>query len=175
MANERSLLRLADDAEDVASGLVVFRDELPRSSVRITAIISQLFAMSALLRGVSDPTKPIIDRVEDDLALLCPTLRRSFDVAFDMLARTRDRPLQFLWEDLCDRMERDEGIGLLERLQWYHDFLQAQQDVLSGIRSRDLGGKRRQLVSLLDQQELLDRRAQRRAIDTSGQSPVASS
>ncbi len=169
MATERTLISLALDAEDVASGLHTFRDGLPRSATRITAIIAQLFAISALLRGISDPVYPSLYRVEDDLALVLSTLRRSLDGAFDMFARSKGQPLQLAWEDLCDRLERDEGIGLLERLKWYHDFLKAQEAVLLGYRSRDLGFQRRQLVSLLEQQELLDSQAQRRAIDASGE------
>ena len=174
---DRALIRYAKDAEDVASGLHNFRDSLPRSATRITATISELFALSSVLREIDnaqgDPQySPSFYRVKDDLDLVLPSLKRTLDNAFDMFARSRERPYQMVWDDLGHRMEREEGIGLLERLEWYHDFLRAQFDVLTGYQPGDLRDLRRQLVSLLDAQEVSNLRAQRRSIDTSGMSSM---
>ena len=100
--------------------------------------------------------------------MVLPSLKRTFDNAFDMFARSRERPYQMVWDDLGHRMEREEGIGLLERLEWYHDFLRAQFDVLTGYQPQDLRDLRRQLISLRDAQDVSILRDQRRSIDASG-------
>ena len=164
-----ALIRCARDAEDVAAGLHAFRDSLPRSATRITAVISKLFAISSVLREVDqEQADPSFYRVQNDLGLVLPTLGRTLDNVFDMFRRSRERPHQMVWDDLGHRMEREEGIGLLGRLEWYHDFLGAQLDVLTGRQPHDLRLLRRQLVTLLDAQEVAGLRAQRRSIDASG-------
>lgn len=175
MAHQRSLIRFAKDAEDVASGLHTFRDSLPRSATRITATISELFALSSILREIDNAEgdtqfSSSFYRVQDDLNLLFPTLRRTLDATLDMFARSRERPYQMVWDELGHKMERDEGIGLLERLEVYHDFLRAQADILQGHRAQNLYGLRRELASLWDAQEASVLRAQRLSIDTSGSS-----
>jgi hypothetical protein len=167
MATDRRLIRFAQDVEDVASGLHNFRDGLPRSATTITSTISELFAISSVLRGIGD-SRHDVRVVQDDLDLVFPTLRKTLDAAFDMFAKSKDRPLETAWNDLSLRMEHDEGVGLLKRLEWYNDFLNSQQDILLGYRARDLGYLRRQLVPLLATQEHMERLTQRRFIDIPG-------
>lgn len=169
----RTLIRFARDAEDVASGLHSFRDNLPRAATRITAIISELFALSSVIREIvharDDPKyAPSYYRIQNDLDLVLPTFQRTLDVAFDMFMRSRDRPYQMVWEDLGHRMENEEGVAFLERLEIYHDFLRAQFDVLTGYQPPDLRDFRRQLIDLYDSQEVSGLRASRRSIDNSG-------
>lgn len=173
MAQQRSLIRFAKDAEDVASGLHNFRDSLPRSATRITATISELFALSSILREIDNAEgdtrfSSSFYRVQDDLNVLFPTLQRTLEAAFDMFSRSRERPYQVIWDELSHKMEHDEGIGLLERLEVYHDFLRAQADILQGQRAQNLYDLRRELVSLWDAQEVSVLRLQRLSIDTSG-------
>lgn len=167
MDTSRRLLDFAKESEEVASGLRRFRDHLPRSATKITAAIAELFSISTVLREINDP-RNTIRHVEPDLELVFQTLRRTLDRVFDMFAKSRERSPESLWQQLCDQMERDEGIGLPERLEWYHDFLLAQKDLLTGYQPRDRGPMRRQLISLLDTQELLYEREQRRAINAPG-------
>ena len=173
MAQQRSLIRFAKDAEDVASGLHIFRDSLPRNATRITSIISVLFALSSILREIDNAEGDIrfsssFYRVQDDLNLLFPTFQRTLDAAFDMFARSRERPYQMVWDELGHKMENDEGISFFERLEVYHDFLRAQADILQGHRGQNLHGLRKELVSLWDAQELAVLCAERLSIDTSG-------
>ena len=170
---ERALIRFAKDAEDVASGLHTFRDNLPRIATRITGTIGELFTISSVLREIDnaqgDPMfAPSFHRVRDDLALVFPSLQSTLDAAFGMFARSRKRPHQMVWDDLTHKMDQEEGIGLLERLEWYHDFLRAQLDVLLGYQPRDLRDLRRQLITLWDAQRVSILRSQRQFIDTSG-------
>lgn len=170
---QRVLIRHAKDAEDVASGLHIFRERVPRSATRITAIISELFALSSLLREIDQAQgdrqyASFFHRIQDDLDLVLPTLQRTLDATFDMFARSQGRLHQTVWADLGYKMEREEGLGLLERLQLYREFLQAQFDVLTGYEVQDLRLLRRQLVKLLDAQDVSAMQGQRQTIDASG-------
>ena len=166
---DRALIRSVKDVEDVASGLHRFRDALPRSATRITATIRELFALSTVLREIVDNPRysPTFNRVQDDLDLVLPSLQHTLGNAFDMFG-SREAQYQVAWDDLGRRMDREEGAGLLERLKWYHDFLRAQADILDGYQPTDLRTLRRQIIALLDAQEVSALRAQRRSIDTSG-------
>ncbi|TKA70603.1 hypothetical protein B0A55_06711 [Friedmanniomyces simplex] len=150
---ERVLITLAQDAEDASSGLRVFRDSLPRNATRITAVISEFFAISASLRQLDsaegDPRfQPSFYRIRDDVGLLCRSLQANVSDVFAMFARSRGRSRQMVWEDLQHKMEQDEGEGLLERLQCYRGILQALFEVVTGRRPSSLVELRRQLASL---------------------------
>ena len=173
---DRGLIKCAREAEDVASALHNFRDNLPRNATRITGTIGELFGVSSILREIDNAQgdsqySPSFYRIRDDLNLIVlPSLQRTLDNVFDMFQRSRERPYQMVWDDMGYRMEREEGIGLLERLEWYRTFLRAQFDVLTGYQPRDLLGLRRQLISLLDAQDVSTLRAERRSITPSATS-----
>lgn len=171
----RALIRFAQNAEDVASGLHIFRDSLPRNATRITAIIGELFAISSILRELDaasgDPRyEPSLYRIRDDTRLVFPTLEATLEAVFDMFARSRERPHQMVWDDLGYRMENEEGIGLLERLQWYHDFLDDLFDTLDGRPSDRLGVLRRRFAALYRTQEETNLRYRRAPIAAPGRS-----
>ncbi|EMC93005.1 hypothetical protein BAUCODRAFT_125942 [Baudoinia panamericana UAMH 10762] len=156
---ERALIRLAQDVEDAASGLHTLRDSLPRSAPYVTSVISELFANSRILldldRAQHDPQlEPSVYRVRDDVGRLYSSLGSTVQDVFDMFGRSRIRPRETAWDDLQHHMATEEGLGLLERLQCYRAFLQAQYDIVNyGYQPRGLLGLRRQLMTLLDAQE----------------------
>ena len=165
MAN-RILIQFAKDVEDVAAGTQRFRDKLPRSATRLTAIIGELYAISAVLREIDNAQVDAryassFFRIEDDLELAFATLQRTDDAVFDTFARSQDLEYQVAWDDLGYLMERQEGVGLLERLEWYHDFLRGLFDIVTGYRTSDLTSLRWRIEALLDTQELSDLRRQR--------------
>lgn len=177
MAEQRSLIRYAKDAEDVASGLHNYRDSLPRCAARITATISELFALSSILREIDNAGSEIrfsssFYRVQDDLNLLLPSLQRTLQAVLDMFSRSKERSYQLTWDDLGREMEYDEGIGILERLKLYHAFLRAQADMLQGHRARDLHHVRQELTYLWDAQQASASRVQRLSLDTTGRSGI---
>ncbi|KAK4893804.1 hypothetical protein LTR27_007829 [Elasticomyces elasticus] len=150
---QRALIKLAEDAEDAASGLKVFRDSLPRNATRITAVISEFFGISSSLRQLdsaeADPRyQPSFYRIRDDAGLLLRSLAASIKDVFTMFARSKDRSRQMVWEDLQHKMGQDEGEGLLERLQCYRGVLQAQFDIVTGSRVSVPSESRRQILSL---------------------------
>ena len=173
-AGPRTFIRFAKDAEDVASGLRAFRDSLPRNATKITAIIGKLFAISSILREIDveqgdNAYTPSSIRVQNELDyVLFMSLRRTLEDAFDMFARSRERPIQTVWDDLMYKMEYEEQRGFLERLELYHEFLRAQADVLRGYSPRNVDDLRLALVTLANSQEASALPSQRRSIDASG-------
>jgi hypothetical protein len=164
MATDQKLMLLSRHCEDVASGLHEFRDGLPRSATTITLTISELFAVSSALRVLCNPKYDLrISR--QDLELLFPSLQRTLDAIFHMFSRSSTRPLQSVWEALRLQFEGGEGISLLTRLQWYREYLKAQEDIQLGYEPQDFRRLRRQVVALLDGQENAARRASQQAIE----------
>ncbi|KAF2167111.1 hypothetical protein M409DRAFT_66175 [Zasmidium cellare ATCC 36951] len=166
---EPSLIRFAEESEDAADGLYKFRESLPRSATRITAIVSELFAISSALRAIhnEDGTRqygPSFYRIQEDLGLVFRSLRMTLDELFGMFARARERPDQMVWEDLNYRFDEVEKFGLLERLVWYRHFLNAQHEILEGHRSQGLGELRQDLKDVLQAQEAALRRHSRTPI-----------
>ena len=162
-----ALVDFAKDAEDVASALHTFRDNLPRATTKITSTITELFALSTVLRELDDAQShprhsPSFYRVQDDLDRAVPSLQRTLGDVLDMFARSREMPYQMVWDDLGHRMEWEERVPLIDRLRWYHDFLRAQLDILNGYQPADLRELRHELRSLWNYQQTSDMRLQRR-------------
>lgn len=152
------LVRLAETAEDVASGLHIFRDSLPKNATRITAVISELFALSTALRELGEAQanprhQPSFYRIENDVRLVLPSLQFTLDDAFAMFGRARSRSQQMVWDDLEHRMDVDERVGFLERLGWYRTFLEGLFQRLDGERGDSMGPLRMRIRVLLDVQE----------------------
>ncbi|CAK1360500.1 unnamed protein product [Cercospora beticola] len=157
---ERTLLESALDCDDAGSGLYRLRDALSRHATRITAIISELFGLSSELRKIHglENTQihgPSFYRIKDDLGLLRRSLRYTTQDVFDMFARSRLRSEERAWEDLEHQLGRQERIGLLERLELYRDFLDAQNDVLERESPPNLSQLRREVTRLLATQQRL--------------------
>lgn len=164
-----SLIRFAQESEDAADGLYKFRESLRHNATRITAIISELFSISATLREIhnaegSRQYGPSFYRIQEDLALVFRSLRLTLDELFNMFARTRERPDQIAWEDLNHKYEHEEGFGLLKRLKWYALFLEAQYEVLGGLGSVDLVDLRQGVAGVLQAQLVAQRRQSRSEI-----------
>ena len=167
--SQNALIRLAKSVEDVAAGLHVFRDDLPRDETRITAIIGQLFAISSTLRRLDAAqgdgrNQPSFYRIRDDIGLAIPSLRYTLDAFLAMFARSRDRPSQLVWDDLQHRIKHEEGLGIRERLDCYEDFFKAQLDIVTGYQPHGLRDLRRDLIDLLDAQEITTSQYPRQAI-----------
>ncbi|KAF2209603.1 hypothetical protein CERZMDRAFT_46823 [Cercospora zeae-maydis SCOH1-5] len=168
--HERTLRESALDCDDAGSGLYRLRDALSRYATRITAVISELFGLSSALREIHSAEHthihgPSFYRITDDLGLLRRSLRYTTQDLFDMFARSRLHTEQRAWEDLEYRMDQQERIGLLERLELYRDFLDAQNDVLEGAGPPALSHFRREVTRLLATQQRLRSTS---GIETSG-------
>ena len=170
---ERSLVTLAKKCEDAASGLHSFRDQLPRYANGITGSVGRLFDISSQLQEIDQAQgdqryAPSFYLIQNDLAVLRPTLEGTLDAVFEMFGSTRDKSYSAVWDAFVYRMDHDEGVGLFLRLGWYQDFLKAQFDELTGHSARDPSDLRRALVQLMERQEDTARKARRRSADVSG-------
>lgn len=153
----RALVQLATKAEDVASGLRVFRDSLPRSTTIVTAIIGELFTISSLLQRIDRAHhdaryEPSFYRIEDDMATGVPSLERTLQDCLDMFGRSARHSYRRVWEDLEHRMQRREGSHLFDRLTSYRDFFDAQLDVVTGEHPTVSREVRQEVVSLAERQ-----------------------
>lgn len=176
---ERSLLRFANDCEDAAAGLYKFRDALPRNATRITAVVGEFFAISSALRQIHAGEGvrsygPSFYRIDNDLQLVFRSLQLTVEDIFEMFTRALERAEQVVWEDMSHKHERVEGYGLLERLEWYREFLEEQFDVLKGREIMSPAVLRDSITDLLAAQQRAGRRTSRQSmpvpdIDISGE------
>ncbi|EME41660.1 hypothetical protein DOTSEDRAFT_73904 [Dothistroma septosporum NZE10] len=149
----RLVLRFAEQVEDAAGGLHKFKEDLPRQATKITAYVSELFAISSALRSICSEDNarqygPSYYRIDKDLALLFRSLQATLNDIFGMFARSHDRPSHMIWEDLQHRFDEEEGFKLQERLEWYRDFLKYQIKVLEGRRPSKLKDLKEDLIEL---------------------------
>ena len=175
---ERSLVRLAKKCEDAASGLHAFRDQLPRYANGITGSVGRLFDISSQLQEIDQAQgdqryAALFYLIQNDLAVLRPTLEGTLDTVFEMFGSTRDRSYPSVWENFVYRMDQDEGIDLFARLGWYQEFLKVLFEELTGQPGEDPSDLRRALVQLTARQEDAVRRLRRRSADNSGMSSLA--
>lgn len=173
-SRSQPLLRLATSAEGVAAGLYRFRDNLPGRANEITFVISELFAISSVLRQIDQAQNdrdyaPSFYRIREDIDLLIPSLERTIQDVRDMFARSGTRDSELVWDDLQHHMEREERLGLQHRLILYRNFLTSQKQVVAGRQgSQGLQDMRRRIRILQDAQEVQQLRPERPAILDSG-------
>lgn len=132
-----SLLDLAKDAEDVASGLQAFIDALPGCERDFLAHISALFAISAELRRLDELVahrsfRRAAAQVTPELDLLCPSLELTLEtVKSDLFGVKATANPRRAYERLCGQFDR-EGRSFGGRLVAYHDLTMGISDVLQG-------------------------------------------
>jgi hypothetical protein len=170
---ERSLVRLAKKSEDAASGLHSFRDNLPRYANNITGSVGRLFDISSQLQEIDQAQgdqryAPSFYLIQNDCAVLRPTLDATLDAVFEMLGSTVRRPYSEVWESFLHRMDVEEGVDLFKRLGWYQEFLKSLFETVIGQPGPDPTELRRALVQLTERQEDAARKAKRRSADVSG-------
>lgn len=139
--DDRILVQVAHDTEDVAGGLRVFRDALSSDATHITHIISKLFAISHLLNSLDEASqhpqyRPSFYLIQNSMSVVIVSLRATQDTAFDMFGRTRSLSHVRVWNDFQHQMEDTEGVAFDERLDWYALILQSAIDTLRERPSR---------------------------------------
>lgn len=176
------LLEYAKEAEDVASGLQVFLDEIPRHAKDITGDIAELFAISNALHVLNEGLElsrygRYSGRILIDLEIVLPSLGHTLDGVRHMFSKSKRNsrvhpgafpgtpPYNLIWEDLRADFKA-EGMALPMRLELYRTYLQGMFDVLKGAPvDPDFGHTRSRLRRLLKEQEPLDEYFDRIALD----------
>ncbi|OJD39813.1 uncharacterized protein BKCO1_200083 [Diplodia corticola] len=132
-----SLLDLAKEAEDVASGLQAFIDALPGCERDFLAHISALFAVSAELRRLDELVthrsfRRAAAQITAELDLLCPSLESTLEtVKSDLFGVKVSANPRRAYERLRLHFEQ-EGRSFSGRLVAYHDLTMGLSDVLQG-------------------------------------------
>jgi len=142
------LLEYAKEAEDVASGLQVFLDEIPRYAKDITGDIAELFAISNALHVLNEGLElarygRASGRILADLEIVLPSLGHTLDAVRHMFSKSKRNsrvhpgafpgtpPYNIIWEDAMTDF-KDEGMALPMRLELYRIYLQALFDIIKG-------------------------------------------
>lgn len=136
----------AKDAQDTATALSAFLDEVPAHRKEIKGDIAELFAISSAL----DLLHEDLDlsrhgryghRILRDLEICLPSLGFTLDDLRNIFTKSKRKarqhpgafpgtpPYSQIWEDVCDDM-RAQGISLSERLEMYRTYLQGLHDIL---------------------------------------------
>ncbi|KAF2644655.1 hypothetical protein P280DRAFT_514124 [Massarina eburnea CBS 473.64] len=176
------LLDYAKDAEDAASGLSVFINEIPQYSKEITGDIAELFAISSALRSLHedldlDRYGRYSARIFKDLDVCLPSLRYTLEDVVNMFSKSKRKqrqapgafpgtpPYAQIWEDVCEEL-RSQGISLPIRLSMYRAYLQGMSDQLKGDdKDQDVDRARIRLAKLVKKQEPMADYFKRLAID----------
>ncbi|KAI9704431.1 MAG: hypothetical protein M1836_007294 [Candelina mexicana] len=157
------LLDEAENAQDVAAGLNRFLDAIPECSTEITAVISELFAISSALRELHTALAsrrygrrgPLI---EDDMELALPSLNITLEDIVEMFGRLGRSPLatayRRVWKVICLNFRDEGGISLCSRLEIYRTFFIELALVLTGAPTgpRDMETLRARIEDLLELQ-----------------------
>lgn len=171
----------AKDADDVASALQVFVEEVEQDAVQITGDISELFAISSWLRSFDEALRnPRLarqsNRLARDLDLVIPSIETTLDLVRQLLGETRlpgslELPdYDAVWDQIRVEFERD-GPPLSARLELYHRYLEAMFDLLqSRPPVEDITRLRSRVGRLLPIHDSLDERMDRLSLDAQGMS-----
>ncbi|OAG08337.1 uncharacterized protein CC84DRAFT_1086894 [Paraphaeosphaeria sporulosa] len=167
------LLDYAKDAQDTATALSTFLDEIPEYSKEIKGDIAELFAISSALDVLHEDLALSrygrhVGRIVHDLDICLPSLEYTLEDIRNIFNKSKRKgrqhpgafpgtpPYAQIWEDACDEM-RAQGIPLSARLEMYRTYLQGLHDIL---RSKGDDGEvdhiRARLSKILKKQEPID-------------------
>ncbi|KAF2723161.1 hypothetical protein K431DRAFT_302085 [Polychaeton citri CBS 116435] len=152
------LIQLAQKSEDAASGLVIFKDNLSHESApRVTAVIGDLFAISAVLREIDNARRDArlasrLHRIRDDLRLAHATINHTIEDILAAFPQASRDTYQQVWDELTLRMLQEELVQLPDRLAWYRKFLRECYVSLTDRAPETLVSARKRLAALLEQQ-----------------------
>ncbi|KAF1987302.1 hypothetical protein K402DRAFT_331040 [Aulographum hederae CBS 113979] len=138
------IARLARDADDAASGLQIFADEIPERYGEISGNISEFVSLGEALRDLDRTIELELDRfgplsgiVKHDIDLLLRSLQYTMKLITQMFEKTYmtkhsgSPPYRMLWDDLCERVSREEPRPLPSRLEFYSAYIQTVLDALN--------------------------------------------
>lgn len=123
----------ADEAEDVAAGFTTFRAPLPQHATEVTGIISDYYAIIALLTSLDSLSRDVRHRrnwprVQADLELVRASLKHTNEDILDFFARLdgADAPperFNHVWLSMGRFFWDEAQYSLATRLAKYKTFL----------------------------------------------------
>lgn len=135
-----ALRRTAGAAESAAASLSAFRAPLPEQSTEITALISDLYAISSSLLSLEDLSKdpryqPYWPRVHSDVDLVQSSLKYTVDDIVNYsnrVAGSRVSPEAYshTWQTLSRYFWEQSEYSLSTRLARYRTFLRELNELL---------------------------------------------
>lgn len=139
------LLDYAREAEETATKLGSFVNEIPQFRRDITGDIAELYAISSALQALHEelqlPTaRPYAARLMSELDVCLRTLGYTLDDVRDIFNKTRKKsrlpgafpgtpPYATMWEDALDDF-KTQGLSLPQRLECFRLYLQEMVDSL---------------------------------------------
>ena len=130
-----SLVAEAEKAQDIGAGFSKFLDALPDQATEVTALISELYAISSALRDLDTTVQSReyganVGLIKEDLELvtlsLAYTLKDVFDLFGDIDTGT-DLPTigayRQTWKDICLHFKAERRGTLCIRLEKYRRFI----------------------------------------------------
>ena len=160
------LIAEAERAEEHADALRKFKDRVPEAARDITALISELYAISHALRDIErifhiPEYGRNRGRIAEDLQLIRESLTYTLDCLFRILGRlangssyVSDSAYAMTWKDICNYFQKESRLSLRRRLELYRIFLQELVSIVKKSQPQPgiMGGLRKDLdVLLLDQ------------------------
>jgi hypothetical protein len=141
MELERAIITRSRDADDVASGLQIFLDNVRLRDSGIRESMQELVSLSrglGQLRADALQFKRLPTPLEQDIRLLLQGLEAITERVHQMFGETRTKklngrvPYTHIWSDFCSTLQRSgDGSLLLPRLELMSIFLTT---IIDGIR-----------------------------------------
>lgn len=130
-----SLVAEAEKAEDIAAGFSKFLSALPDQATEVTALISELYAISSALRDLDTTVQSReyglnVPLIEKDLELVRLSLAYTLKDVFDKFGDVDTGPnlptigaYRQIWKDIWIHFKTERRGTLCERLENYRRFI----------------------------------------------------
>ena len=137
-----ALTASSETAEDIAGAFLKFKEPLPEAATEITALISELFAISSALLELDTakrdhPYQSL--RVTEDQEIVLRSLRYTFTDIRKYFGRLRDplyrsdREAYYgVWHDIDRFFKEESHNSLCRRLEYYRLFLLDLGSIVQG-------------------------------------------
>jgi hypothetical protein len=161
-----ALIARSEDAEDIAAAFLKFKEPVPSSATEITALISELFAISSALLELDTALKDrpyhrLRREVEDDQYIVLKSLdytfkdvRREFGGLSKPFYRTNREAFNGVWKSIERFFHAESRNTLVARLEYYRLFLQDLCAVVQKLVHTNLTLTSSNLVAVTHQAEI---------------------
>ena len=144
MATDRALLANAETAQEIAPALVRFQNHVPEAATEISALVSELYAISAALfqlkTALGEPRNARYrNLVDEDKRVVLRSLEYTFKDIHRLLRaldsrsyRTTREAYRDVWIEIDDYFRAESNNSLLTRLGYYKCFVDDLTPIVQG-------------------------------------------